>query len=194
MFNTYLENLISNLKVLGGVGEKTAQRYALEIIKKGPKLQKDLGETLINLNENLKYCPQCYNFSDGGFCQICTNTKRNQFVICIVEQVFDVIVLEKMGIFEGVYHILHGVLSPIDRVKPEDLKIKELLKRIEQKDISEIIFALSPSLEGEATINYIKNLLPKNIKITQIAQGVPSGANLEYTDEITLKRAFQDRH
>jgi len=195
MLNSAIEKLINQFQQLPGVGEKTAQRFAFFMIKQGAEKQKELAKTLDVLNENLHYCPQCQNFSEGGLCQICQNDKREQSIICVVENIFDILSLEKTSSYSGLYHILHGVLSPIDGIKPSDLKIEELLARIENNpQIKEIIFALSTTIEGETTTNFISKMIPKNIKITHLARGLPTGATLEYADEITLKLALRERH
>lgn len=191
--NQALEKLIHELRKLPGVGEKTAQRYAVSIIKESEDSQKSLGNIISTLGKTIKYCSQCFNFSDDSLCMICNNSKRDSKQICVVENVFDILALEKTNNFSGVYHVLHGLLSPLDRIGPEDLRIKELISRLESSEKEEIIFALSPSLEGEATYSYIKDLIPENIKTTQIARGIPTGASIEYADEITLTRALRDR-
>lgn len=167
---------------------------AFFMVKQGNSKQKTFAQVLETLFDNIHYCSVCQNFSDTDMCDICKNDKRNQKQICIVEGPFDAMAMEKTSHYDGVYHILHGVLSPIDNVKPDDLKITELVTRIKNNEAEEIIFALSPTLEGEATAHYITNLLPKNIKITHLARGLPTGASLEYSDEITLARALRDRH
>jgi len=193
MFNKAIQELINHFKKLPGIGEINAQRFVFSVIKKGSDEQKKFGECLLNLDKNINYCPLCQGFSDHDLCEICNNKKRNSQQICVIENVFEIIPMEKTGIYTGVYHVLHGVLSPIDGIKPEDLKIKELLERIKKHSCTEIIFALSTTLEGEATVHYIKNLLPSHIKITHLARGLPTGASLEYADEITLRQALNDR-
>ena len=193
MLNSALEELVEQFKKLPGVGEKTAQRFAFFLVKQGKNKQKEFAKILDNLDDNLHYCDECQSFSNGGLCNICKSDKRDGSTICIVESVFDIIALEKTNIYSGRYHVLHGVLSPIDGIRPQDLKITELICRVKENEIKEIIFALSQTLEGEATVNYIENFLPKDIKTTHIARGIPTGASLEYADEITLARAFQDR-
>ncbi|MBT4936613.1 recombination protein RecR [Candidatus Peregrinibacteria bacterium] len=194
MFNTALKQLIEMYSALPGIGEKTAERLAFYTVKQGKDYQKSFAEVLDTLDEKIHYCKKCANFSDEELCDVCMNDKRNQRQICIVETPFDVQALERTNIYDGVYHVLHGVLSPIDGIGPENIKIQELLYRIsEDPSIEEIVFALSPSLEGEATTNYIKKSFPEHIGITQLARGMPSGASVEYADELTLKRALQER-
>ena len=192
MFNKAIEQLIDHFKSLPSIGEKSAQRLAFFVVKQGQKKQQEFAKNLEELYDNIHYCPNCQNFSDGGICEICANNKRDQSQICIVEGPFDALAIEKTSAYSGTYHILHGVLSPIEGIKPADLKIAELIERVEKNNIEEIIFALSPTLEGEATANYIKQQLP-NVTCTHLAQGLPTGASLEYSDELTLSRALRDR-
>lgn len=163
------------------------------MVKQGKNSQQNFAEALNVLDENLHYCTKCQNFSDGGLCDVCANNKRNHSQVCVTESPFDVLALENTASYEGVYHVLHGALSPIDGIRPQDLKIEELLKRFEEEEVDEVIFALSSTLEGEATAHFIKERLPENIKTTHIARGLPTGASLEYADEITLSRALRDR-
>lgn len=194
MFNTALKKLIEMYHALPGIGEKTAERLAFYTVKQGENYQKSFAQVLDTLYEKLHYCKQCMNFSDEELCDLCQNGKRNTKTLCIVETPFDVQVLERTHSFDGLYHVLHGVLSPIDGIGPDDIKIQELLFRLsENAEVEEVIFALSPSLEGEATYSYIKKMLASHIQVTQLARGMPSGASIEYADEITLKRAMQER-
>ncbi|PCI25104.1 recombination protein RecR [Candidatus Peregrinibacteria bacterium] len=193
MFNSHIKALIEKLCILPGVGEKTAERYAFGLVKMDINKQKTLGTLIHTLDENIHYCPECQNFSDEHICEICENTERNQTILCIVETPFDVLAIEKTSVFKGKYHVLHGILSPIDGVRPDNLKIKELMIRLQEHPVNEIIFALSPSLEGDATMNYIKKELPGTIQCSHIARGIPTGASIEYADHLTLIHAFQDR-
>jgi recombination protein RecR len=195
MLPEVLTTLIENLKLLPGVGEKTAQRYAISLIKQGNTKQKIFAQSLLDLEKNLHICPECffYTETENTPCVFCQNHKRDENILCIVENVFDVLALEKTEGFFGKYHILQGLLSPIDNITPEKLTLSSLFKRIETKPFSEIIFALNPTLEGDATVHYIKERIPKTLKTTIIARGIPSGASIEYIDEITLKYALLSR-
>ncbi len=191
--NSALKTLITQFKKLPWVWEKTAQRFAFFMVKESTESQKEFASILDTLKENIHYCEKCCNFSDWESCDICLNNKRNHKQICVVQTAFDVLAIEKTSSFSWVYHVLHWVLSPINNIKPENLKIKELLKRINNDEIEEIIFALSSTMEWDVTTNYIKQQIPNTIKTTHIARGVPSGSMLEYTDEITLSHALNKR-
>lgn len=200
-----LQRLIDSLAKLPGIGQKTAQRLAYHLLRTHRSLGKEIGETLLGLAEKITFCRECFNLSDSQICTTCGNPRREKKLICVVENVFDAQAIERSGDFRGVYHILHGKISPLDNVTPDDLKIKELFVRIKrmqensqgngtQADQIEIILATNPSSEGETTALYIQRLLhPLNIKITRIATGIPVGADLEYADEITLGRAIKGR-
>ena len=150
--------------------------------------------SIINAKEKLKYCSNCYNISDTDPCQICSSPKRDNSIICVVEDVRDVMAMERTHEFKGVYHVLHGTISPMNGIGPEDIKIKELLNRIANNDIKEIIIATNPRVEGEATAIYLSKIIkPLGIKVTRIAHGIPVGGDLEYTDEVTLSKALEGR-
>ncbi len=158
------------------------------------KKQTNLFGAIVNAKKNLKYCSKCYNISDTDPCSICANPKRDESVICVVEDVKDIIAMEKTHEFKGVYHVLHGSISPMNGVGPDDIKIKELLTRLNPEKIKEIILATNPRVEGEATAMYISKLVkPLGIKVTRIAHGIPVGGDLEYTDEVTLTKALEGR-
>jgi len=193
--NVYIEpigKLINEFTKLPGVGAKTAQRFAYQIIKMSEEEAKDFANAIINAKENVKYCTICGNFSEGDVCDICKN--RSSETICVVKEPKDVIAIEKLNEFNGVYHVLHGTISPIDGIGPNDINIKGLLTRISQGGVKEVIMATNPDVEGEATAIYISNLLkPLGIQVTRLAHGIPIGTDLEYADEVSLARAFIDR-
>lgn len=187
-----LEKLINFFSNLPGVGSKTAQRYAYFILNKDEKYVEDFAHSLIDANKSIHYCANCGNFTDKDICDICA--KRPNKIICVVKEPKDVLALEKVKEFKGQYHILHGTLSPLENRGPDDIKIKELLQRISQGGVEEVIMATNPDVEGEATAMYIAKLLkPFNLKITRLSQGVSMGSDIEYADEITLARAIEDR-
>lgn len=184
--------LINEFSKLPGVGAKTAQRFAYKIINMSDVEAKNFADAVINAKENVHYCKVCGNFSEGDICEICNN--RQPDVICVVKEPKDVIAIEKLNEFNGVYHVLHGTISPLDGVGPNDINIKGLLERIKETNVTEVIMATNPDVEGEATAMYISNLLkPLGIKVTRLAHGIPIGTDLEYADEISLARAFVDR-
>lgn len=194
-----LEKLIDSLAKLPGVGRKTAQRFAYFLLRSHKSLGREIGESLLNMQRSLTLCRECFMIADGPLCGICENPRRDSSIICVVEHVFDAEAIERSGEFKGLYHILHGRIAALDNVAPEDLKIKELILRIERIKSAngaaiEIILATNPSSEGETTAFYIQKLLkPLNIKLTRIATGIPVGGDLEYADEITLARALKGR-
>lgn len=189
-----LKKLIEWFQILPWVWEKTAQRFAFHLIKKNKDFLKEFWNTLWNVKENLKECQQCANFTENNLCIICENQLRKKEVICIVENPFDIVFIEKSWIFKWVYHVLHGVLSPIDWITPDDIRINSLLKRIDSWEIEEIIFAINPSIEWEATSMYIyQRIKDKKIKITMLARGISIWWDLEYTDELTIIKALEAR-
>lgn len=190
-----IEKLIESFEKLPSIGHKTAVRLAFYILNADKEDINEFINSIINAKKNLKYCSKCFNISDTDPCPICSNPKRNQNLICVVEDVKDVIAMEKTHEFKGVYHVLHGSISPMNGIGPDDIKIKELLNRLNSNpDISEIILATNPRVEGEATAMYISRLVkPLGIKVTRIAQGMPVGGDLEYIDEITLSKALEGR-
>ena len=190
-----LSKLIFELSKLPGIGEKSATRLAYFILNQESSYAESLATALVNAKQKLKYCEECFNFSENDKCEICENPKRDHNQICVVERPSDVTPVEKTGSYHGVYHVLHGLLSPLDGVGPEDIKIKELLQRLKTKeDVSEIIFVLNPSVEGEATGMYLSRLLkPIGIKVSQVAYGIPFGGTIEFTDRQTLGKALENR-
>jgi len=190
-----LQKLIDELAKLPGIGPKTAQRLAVHLLKSPHVRIKPLGEALLSLQDGLSFCDECWHVTEVSPCNICSDDYRDKTKICVVEEVLDVIAIEKTGKYRGLYHVLHGVLSPIDGVSADHLKIAELFSRMNRHpEVTELVLATNPSLEGEATALYIqKYLVDKNISITRIARGLPIGADLEYADAVTLGKALQDR-
>ena len=184
--------LINEFSKLPGVGAKTAQRFAYKIINMTESEANSFANAIINAKKNVKYCKICGNFSEGEVCDICKN--RESATICVVKEPKDVIAIEKLNEFNGVYHVLHGTISPLNGIGPNDINIKGLLTRISSGGVNEVIMATNPDVEGEATAMYIGNLLkPLGIKVTRLAHGIPIGTDLEYADEVSLARAFVDR-
>lgn len=189
-----LENAVAEFTKLPGIGKKTALRLVLHLLKKEEQDVQHFGETITKMRNNIKFCNRCFNISDGDICSICSNSMRNQNIICVVENIRDVIAIESTQQFNGVYHVLGGIISPLDGVGPDKLNIEALLSRIELDKIEEIIFALSPNIQGDTTIFYIqKKLLNTTCKITTIARGIAFGGELEYVDEMTLAGSLQNR-
>jgi len=185
---------IEELSKLPGIGKKTAQRLALFILKSEENSVLKLVESIQNLKLKLRLCEQCYNFSEDNLCEICKSSKRDHSTICIVEEASDVIAIEKTNEFTGIYHVLGGVLSPLSGVGSDNLKIRELMKRFENEEIKEVILAVNPDTEGEATSLYLAKLIkPLGIKVTRIARGLPIGGDLEFADEATIGRAVLGR-
>ncbi|MBW7887098.1 MAG: recombination protein RecR [Bacteroidetes bacterium] len=188
-----IEKLVEEFAQLPSIGRKTAQRLTMHVLKMPKEEVTDFAKALLDVKEKVKYCSVCFNFTDHDPCALCESQKRNKKIICVVEEPNDVIALEKTHEFKGLYHVLGGALSPLDGIGPEDLKVKELLARL-QEDVDEIILALNPNVEGETTTVYLAKLLkPLNIKITRIARGLPIGSDLEFADEATLTRALEGR-
>lgn len=186
-----LADLITGLSRLPGIGPKTAGRLAFYLLQQ-PQVAENLAETIIKAQKEIKQCSLCCNYTDQDPCSICTGDKREQTLLCIVEQPRDVVSLEKTREFKGLYHVLHGVISPLEGIGPEQLSIPKLLTRLE--GIKEVVMAMNPTVEGEATAMYLSKLLkPLGIKVTRIAHGLPVGGDLEYADEITIARALEGR-
>ena len=193
-YSPSIEKLIESFEKLPSIGSKTAARLAFYILDASEEETNEFIFDIIKKKKNLKYCSKCYNISDTDPCMICSNPKRDQSIICVVEDVRDIIAMERTHEFKGVYHVLHGSISPMNGVGPDDIRIKELLSRIMDGGIKEIILATNPRVEGEATAMYISKLVkPLGIKVTRIAHGIPVGGDLEYTDEVTLSKALEGR-
>ena len=189
-----LANLIEHFRALPGIGQKTAVRLAYHVLDMDAAAAKSLAGAILEAKEKIGYCSTCFNLSDRNPCAICDDKKRDHSVICVVEQPQDVAAMERMHEYKGVYHVLHGALSPLEGVGPDDLRIKELLTRLYDTSVQEIIMATNPNVEGEATAMYLAKLLkPSGIKVTRIAHGLPIGGDLEYADEITLAKAMENR-
>jgi recombination protein RecR len=186
--------LIEELSKLPGVGVKTAQRLTFFILRSPTDQARRLAEAIMRVKESIIYCSRCFNITETDPCPICTNPNRDQEVICVVEEPLDVLALEKTSAYKGLYHVLHGAISPVDGVGPKDLRIDELLQRVRTMRLREIILATNPNFEGEYTANYIqKELKPFNVRVTGLARGLPMGGDLEYADEGTLGRAIEGR-
>lgn len=187
-----IERLVAAFRSLPGVGLKTAERYAYSIIKKDEENAKEFADAIINAKLKVKYCKECGNYTDSEICSICA--KRNPDIICVVKEPKDVAAMEKVKSFNGVYHVLHGTINPLENRGPNDIRIKELLERVNRLKTKEVIIATNPDVEGEATALYIARLLkPLGIKVTRLAQGISMGSELEYADEITLTKALEKR-
>ena len=193
-YSPSIEKLIESFEKLPSIGHKTAQRLAFYMLDISEEEAKEFTDSIMKAKKNLHFCSKCFNISDTDPCNICTNPKRDESVICVVEDVRDVIAMERTHEFNGVYHVLHGSISPMNGIGPDNIKIKELLSRIMNGEIKEIILATNPRVEGEATSMYISKLVkPLGVKVTRIARGIPVGGDLEYTDEITLTKASEGR-
>lgn len=192
--NNPLTRLIDHFRRLPGIGRKTAQRLAFYILSLTEEEAQAFADAIINAKKKIHPCPVCQNLTDNDICSICSSERRDGSIVCVVEQAQDVLALERMHEYKGLYHVLHGVISPMDRIGPDDIRIKELLSRIEKGNIQEIILATNPTLEGDATAMYISRLIkPLGVSVTRLAYGIPVGGVLEYADEITLLRAFEGR-
>ena len=189
-----LENLTARLNRLPGIGIKTAQRLAYHILTLSEEDVEGLSSALLEAKRRIHYCPVCGNFTEEELCGICSDPKRDTSVICVVKDARDVSYMERMREYKGLYHVLGGTLSPMEGVGPEDIRIGELIERVNKADVKEVILATNPDVEGEATAAYIaKQLKPLGVKTTRIAHGIPIGGNLEYVDEITLFKAIENR-
>lgn len=190
-----LTELINQFSRLPGIGKKTAQRLAYSILEQPPERAKAFAEALVNAREKIHFCKVCQSLTDLEVCQICSDIARDRSVICVVEDPRDVMAFERTREYRGVYHVLHGVISPLDNIGPDKLRIKELMTRLNDGTVKEIIMATNPTVEGEATASYISRLVkPMGIKVTRLAYGIPVGGDLEYADEYTLARALEGRN
>jgi len=189
-----LGKLIQELEKLPGVGPKTAQRLAFFILNMPEEDAKALAEAILNAKRRIKRCQVCFNYTERDICEICSDPRRDRSTICVVEQVSDLMAIERVGEYRGVYHVLHGLISPIDGVGPEDLTIPQLLSRVRAGGVREVILATSPTVEGDATASYIADLIkPLGVKVTRIGLGLPAGGDLDYADQITILRALEGR-
>lgn len=189
-----LENLIDKFHQLPGIGEKTAFRLALYILKTSQQFAHSLADAIYKVKKDIHFCKQCYNITEQDLCQICQNPGRDHSLICVVEDIVDIFAIEKSNEFKGVYHVLGGVISPLSGISPENLHINQLIDRVKETKVHEILMAINPSTEGEATMIYLSKILkPYGKKITRIASGIPLGAHLEYIDYATIGRAIMTR-
>lgn len=189
-----LAELIEHFRALPGIGNKTAVRLAYHVLDMDMDKAKGLAGAIMQAKEKIGYCKVCFNLSDENPCRICKSPNRDHSIICVVEQPQDVAAMERMRDFKGVYHVLHGALSPLEGIGPENIRVKELINRLHDDTVKEIIMATNPNVEGEATAMYIAKLVkPIGIKVTRIAHGLPVGGDLEYADEVTLSRAIENR-
>ena len=190
-----IKTLIRHLARLPGIGQKTAERLAMHILQQPADEAHQLARSIVEMKKKLRLCSRCFALSDDALCRICNDSARDAHLICVVEQPADMASIEKSGAFRGRYHILGGVISPMDGIGPDDLKIAELLDRIETEAVGEIILATGTNVEGESTAAYIAGVLASTaVKVTRIASGVPMGGDLKYVDQVTLKRAMESRH
>jgi recombination protein RecR len=192
--NKVLNNLIEQLTRMPGIGRKTAQRISFFILKSKKDDIEQIARAITEAKQKLRFCHICFNYTENEICDVCQNKERNQSILCVVEDASDILSIERSGKYNGLYHVLGGVLSPIDNIGPESLKIKELMQRVEKQKFSEIIIATNPTREGEATGHYlVKILKPYRIKISRIARGLPIGSDLDLADEMTISEAFEGR-
>jgi recombination protein RecR len=189
-----LENAVSEFAKLPGIGKKTALRLVLHLLKQDPEFVSGFGETILKMRKEIKFCQRCYNVADGDICSICSNSMRKQDLICVVETIRDVMAIEATQQYSGTYHVLGGVISPLDGIGPDQLNVESLIARVQKEHTQEIIFALNPNIQGDTTIYYIqKKLQPLAVKTTTIARGIAFGGELEYADEMTLARSITNR-
>ena len=189
-----LSRLVNEFHKLPGIGPKMAARLAYHVLRLPEEEARSLAEAIIAVKEKIILCPTCQNLTDITPCAICRSPERDQSIICVVEEPLDLLALERTGQYRGLYHVLHGAISPMEGIGPEDLKIRELLERLKSGQVKEVILATNPNLEGEATAMYLQRLIsPLGVKVTSLARGLPVGADLEYADEVTLSQALEGR-
>jgi recombination protein RecR len=189
-----VSRLIEEFSKLPGVGPKSAQRLTYYLLRASPEDAQALAQAILEVKEKIILCSLCQNITDADPCAICRNDQRDQDSICVVEEPLDILALERTGSYKGLYHVLHGVISPMDGIGPDDLKVRELLERLKTGQVREVIMATNPNLEGEATAMYLTRLIaPLGLKVTRLARGLPMGADLEYADNVTLARALEGR-
>ena len=186
--------LIDEFARLPGIGPKTASRLTYYLLRVPAEQSLTLAEALCNLRQRISFCSVCYNITEESICPICQNAERDRSIICVVEEPLDVLAIERTGAYPGLYHVLHGTLAPMEGIGPDDLRIRELLERLKAGDVKEVVMATNPNLEGEATSMYLLRLLtPLGVRVTRLAHGLPVGGDLEYADEMTVRRALQGR-
>ena len=195
MYSESVKKLIGEFEKLPGIGHKTAVRLAFYILESDVKVAQTMSEALLEAKQKVHFCDKCFNLSESTVCDICSNNKRDQSIICVVENVKDVVAMEKTHEFKGLYHVLHGAISPMNNISANDIKIKEIISRLSDESVKEVILATNPTIEGEATAMYISRIIKTipGIKVSRIAHGIPVGGDLEYTDEITLIKAMENR-
>lgn len=189
-----IQNLIECFKKLPGIGEKTAERLALSILNLDEEIINKFSNSIVDVKNKIKRCNSCYNYTEEDICNICKDNNRQKDIICVVEEPKNIILFEKMGSYHGLYHVLNGLISPLDGINPEDINIDSLIKRVKEEQIKEVIIAVKPSIEGETTALYITKILEgSNVIVSKIAHGIPIGADMEYIDSLTLEMALEDR-
>ena len=194
-YPTSIQNLIKHIARLPGIGEKTAERLVMHLLRAPRHEAEQLAQSILNIKDKVGFCTRCFALSDGDLCKLCSDPARDPSLICVVEQPADMVAIEKSGAFHGLYHILSGALSPMNGVGPENIRIRELMARIQKDQVKEVVLATSTNVEGEATASYIAQLLATyQIQVTRIASGVPMGGDLKYVDQVTLKKAMDTRH
>ena len=194
MYPDSIRNLIESFKYLPGIGEKTAERLAFAVLDLEEEQTELFAESLVDVKKKIHYCSKCNSLTENELCFVCSDLTRDKKILCVVEDIKNVFLFEKLGMFHGYYHVLKGLISPLDGINPEDISIDKLLDRITNEGFEEIIFAFKPCIEGETTALYIKKILSgMNVIITRLASGVPIGADMEYVDSLTLERALKDR-
>jgi recombination protein RecR len=192
VYSPAVERLITELAKLPGIGPRTAQRLTFHLLRQRPEEVLPLAAAIVEVKEKIGFCERCFNLAEGDVCTICADTRRDHRVLCVVEQPFDIVTIERTREFRGLYHVLGGALSPIDGVDPDDLHMAELLARVDD-EVEEVIVATNPTMTGEATAMYVADLLPERVRVTRLASGLPVGGDLEYADELTLGRALAGR-
>lgn len=194
MYPSSIKNLIDNLKNLPGIGTKTAERLAFYMVDFDKNVLTNFANSIVDVRDKIAKCQICGNIADGSFCSVCLDSTRDFTTVFVVEKAKDIILFEKLGVYKGVYHVLDGLISPIDGIGPDDIQLSSLLERISKQEVREVILALKPSIEGETTMQYIKKILSNyNVKVSKIATGVPIGTDMEYIDSLTLELAIDER-
>ena len=192
--SSLLESAVNEFSKLPGIGKKTALRLVLHLLKQDASFSQGFGEVIIKMRQEIKFCQRCFNVADADICSICANSMRRQDLICVVENIRDVIAIESTQQYNGTYHVLGGIISPLDGIGPDQLNIEQLIKRIQKEQIQELIFALNPNIQGDTTIYYIqKRLQPSSVRVTTISRGIAFGGELEYADEMTLAKSISNR-
>jgi recombination protein RecR len=192
--SSLLESAVNEFSKLPGIGKKTALRLVLHLLKQDASFSQGFGEVIIKMRQEIKFCQRCFNVADADICSICANSMRRQDLICVVESIRDVIAIESTQQYNGTYHVLGGIISPLDGIGPNLLNIEQLMNRIQKEQIQELIFALNPNIQGDTTIYYIqKKLQPSSVRVTTISRGIAFGGELEYADEMTLARSISNR-